>query len=236
MPSLTDYTTLVVASPEDAWVTERVREAARERGISVLSAASDLGIAEPQVSWKTPREEATVTARLVTSQCRLPAISAASEFRVDSLSDYIKPPRTYPQKRIERSVVEFFDAVVRADLYHSKPRLPVPADAHGMMWLADHVFDLVGRLGPGDRDAEFHSVIGLAWPDGECEVFEGRVSGYMVWPAQGRSSDPFEAYFADAPASPALAEMSPEEYLARSPRGQAFSLFARRCLCSPGAG
>jgi XTP/dITP diphosphohydrolase len=40
-------------------------------------------------------------------------------------------------------------------------------------------------VGQSDRRAHFVCVLALAWSDGGCKTFEGRVDGQLVWPPRG---------------------------------------------------
>ena len=61
--------------------------------------------------------------------------------------------------------------------------------AHAMR----RVNQLIGRN--PDRRAHFVSVICLAWPNGEAEMFEGRVDGMAVWPPRGTRGFGYDPMF-----------------------------------------
>ena len=47
-----------------------------------------------------------------------------------------------------------------------------------------------------DRSAHFISALALAWPDGHCEIFEGRIDGTLVCPARGNNGFGYDPMFA----------------------------------------
>ena len=46
-----------------------------------------------------------------------------------------------------------------------------------------------------DRSAAFVCVLALAWPDGHCETFEGRIEGRIVWPPRGEKGFGYDPFF-----------------------------------------
>ncbi|MHA6287854.1 RdgB/HAM1 family non-canonical purine NTP pyrophosphatase [Maricaulis sp. CAU 1757] len=75
---------------------------------------------------------------------------------------------------------------------------------------------------PGaDRTAHFICVIALARPDREVELYEGRVSGRIVWPPRGSGGFGYDAIFQPDGESRTFAEMSLLEKRALSHRGRA---------------
>jgi XTP/dITP diphosphohydrolase len=46
-----------------------------------------------------------------------------------------------------------------------------------------------------DRSAHFIAALALAWPDGQMEVFEGRVDGTLVWPPSGENGFGYDPMF-----------------------------------------
>ncbi len=81
--------------------------------------------------------------------------------------------------------------------------------------LADHA----------DRSAYFISTLALAFPDGECEIFEGRIDGTLVWPPRGTNGFGYDAMFVPAGEDRTFGEMSPSEKEKISHRAAAFKKF-----------
>jgi XTP/dITP diphosphohydrolase len=81
-----------------------------------------------------------------------------------------------------------------------------------------------------DRSAHFLCVLCLAWPDGEAEVFEGRVDGTIRWPPAGTNGFGYDPIFVPAGDTRSYGEMSPAEKHATNHRARALRLFAAACL------
>ena len=76
-----------------------------------------------------------------------------------------------------------------------------------------------------DRSAYFTSVLVLAYPDGRTEVFEGRVSGRVVWPPRGLEGFGYDPMFVPDTYDKSFGEMSAEEKHAISHRARAVEKF-----------
>ncbi|WP_291299073.1 non-canonical purine NTP pyrophosphatase [Elioraea sp.] len=83
---------------------------------------------------------------------------------------------------------------------------------------------------PDDVGAWFVCVLALAWPDGEVEVFEGRVDGAWVWPPRGANGFGFDPMFVPAGHVETFGEMDPATKHAISHRAAAFALFEAKAL------
>ncbi|MGL4325202.1 MAG: RdgB/HAM1 family non-canonical purine NTP pyrophosphatase [Beijerinckiaceae bacterium] len=68
-----------------------------------------------------------------------------------------------------------------------------------------------GATLPDQRRAYFVSALIVAWPDGEEELFEGRVHGTLVWPPRGANGFGYDPMFVPDGHSKTFGEMSPEE-------------------------
>lgn len=82
--------------------------------------------------------------------------------------------------------------------------------------------------GNPDRRAAFVCALALAWPDGEVEVFEGRVEGEVVWPPRGDQGFGYDPIFVPAGDSRTFGEMAPAEKHAISHRARAFAQLVAR--------
>ena len=86
--------------------------------------------------------------------------------------------------------------------------------------------------GKGDRSASFVCALALAWPDGHVEVFEGRVTGQLVWPPRGRRGFGYDPVFVPDSRSDGLTfgEMPPDEKHKISHRAEAFRQLVAACF------
>lgn len=82
----------------------------------------------------------------------------------------------------------------------------------------------------GDRGANFTAALCLAWPDGETQVFEGKVYGQLVWPPRGDKGFGYDPMFLPDGETLTFGEMEPSKKHAISHRARAFQLFVAACL------
>ena len=76
--------------------------------------------------------------------------------------------------------------------------------------------------GQHDRRAAFVAALALAWPDGQCQVFEGKVEGTLTWPPRGGKGFGYDPIFVPAGWDLTMAELVPGEKDRISHRGRAF--------------
>lgn len=81
-----------------------------------------------------------------------------------------------------------------------------------------------------DREAYFVCVLALAWPDGHCETFEGRVYGALTFPPRGDKGFGYDPIFEPVGEDRTFAEMDPVEKHQMSHRAQAFDLLLAACF------
>lgn len=84
--------------------------------------------------------------------------------------------------------------------------------------------------GNADRAAHFVCALALAWPDGHCEIVEGRVDGRLVWPPRGTKGFGYDPMFMPDGYDVTFAEMEPEAKHAISHRADAFRKLVGRCF------
>lgn len=84
--------------------------------------------------------------------------------------------------------------------------------------------------GHDDRRAHFVCALTLAWPDGHCETFEGRVDGTLVWPPRGERGFGYDPVFQPEGHAATFAEMEPAAKHAMSHRARAFALLVAACF------
>lgn len=84
--------------------------------------------------------------------------------------------------------------------------------------------------GKEDRSAQFVCALALAWPDGHAEVFEGTVSGTLVWPPRGTSGFGYDPMFLPNGRTETFGEMDPDEKHQISHRADAFEQLVANCF------
>ena len=89
---------------------------------------------------------------------------------------------------------------------------------------------LLAAGAPEPWRARFVSVLVLAWPDGQEEVFEGRVEGRIVWPPRGGLGHGYDPVFVPDGEARTFAEMTAGEKNAISHRGRSIRAFEAACL------
>ena len=84
--------------------------------------------------------------------------------------------------------------------------------------------------GTDDRRAWFTCALALCWPDGHCEIFEGRVDGTLVWPPRGEAGFGYDPIFVAKGHTETFAELAPEAKDAISHRAVAFGKLTAACF------
>jgi len=74
-----------------------------------------------------------------------------------------------------------------------------------------------------DRSARFVCALAVVWPDGHEIVFEGNVSGELVWPPRGDRGFGYDPMFVALGESETFGEMDPTKKHAMSHRADAFA-------------
>ena len=90
---------------------------------------------------------------------------------------------------------------------------------HAMRCVADALL----LSGSSDRSAEFVCALTLAWPDGHCLSFEGRLSGTITWPQRGTKGFGYDPIFTPLGHNITFGEMDPDSKHAMSHRALAFA-------------
>jgi XTP/dITP diphosphohydrolase len=88
----------------------------------------------------------------------------------------------------------------------------------------ERVHEEVLARGPeAGRNAHFICALAVAWPDdGQCESFEGRVDGLLVWPPRGDRGFGYDPLFQPIGHEQTFGEMDPDAKHAMSHRAAAF--------------
>ncbi len=84
--------------------------------------------------------------------------------------------------------------------------------------------------GRDDPSAHFTAALALAWPDGHCETFEGRVDGALSFPPRGTRGFGYDPIFVPDGHAVTFAEMEPAEKHAISHRARAFRKLVAACF------
>jgi len=84
--------------------------------------------------------------------------------------------------------------------------------------------------GKSNRRGAFICALSLAWPDGHCESFEGKVEGTLVFPPRGDRGFGYDPIFIADGLEVTFAEMSPEAKHAISHRADAFRQLVHACF------
>jgi XTP/dITP diphosphohydrolase len=77
--------------------------------------------------------------------------------------------------------------------------------------------------GKSDRRAKFVAALALAWPGGDCDVFEGKVEGTLVWPPRGDKGFGYDPVFVPDGHTITFGEMDPAKKHTMSHRARAFT-------------
>jgi XTP/dITP diphosphohydrolase len=193
---------LVVASHNPGKLRE-IADLIRPFGLEAVSAGS-LGVSEPEETETTFAGNARLKALHSARTTGLPALSDDSGLEVEALGG---DPGVY------------------------SARWAGPGKDFGvaMKRVADLLDEKGAWAGAGPR-ANFTAALCLAWPDGETEVFEGRVFGRLVWPARGPRGFGYDPMFLADGETESFGELEPEKKHAISHRARAFKLFVSACL------
>jgi XTP/dITP diphosphohydrolase len=197
-------TRLVVASHNAGKVRE-IRELVEPHGLSVVSAA-ELDLFEPEETGSTFAANAELKAAAAARASGLPALSDDSGLEVELLDG-------------------------APGVYSARWAGPGKDFGIAMRRVADEVRARAEWTEPGPR-ANFAASLCLAWPDGEAQIFEGKVYGNLVWPPRGTRGFGYDPMFIPDGHTLSFGQMEPAAKHAISHRARAFALFARACLGS----
>jgi XTP/dITP diphosphohydrolase len=202
---------LVIATHNPGKLKE-MRELLIPHGVDAVS-GGELGLAEPEETGKTFRENARIKASAAAAASGLPAFADDSGLTVDALDG---DPGIY-SARWAGTAKDF---------------------RHAMQTIEDKLRER-GASSPQRRRAHFVSALCVAWPDGHVEEFEARVDGTLVWPPRGDQGFGYDPMFRPDGHDRTFGEMSGEEKHGLPPRGKglshrarAFLELARACLPS----
>jgi XTP/dITP diphosphohydrolase len=184
---------LVIASHNEGKVRE-IAELLAPFGIEPVSAA-ELDLPEPDETATTFVDNATLKARLAADLSGLPALADDSGLCVEALDGR-------PGIFSARWAGEDRDFGIAMERVHE---------------------ELLAKEPEAGRDAHFVCALAVCWPeDGQCEIFEGRVDGLLVWPPRGERGFGYDPMFEPIGHSETFGEMDPEAKHSMSHRADAF--------------
>jgi len=188
---------LVVASHNAGKVRE-IKELLAPFGIEAISAV-DLDLAEPVETETSFAGNARLKALAAARAAGLPALSDDSGLAVEALEG--------------------------APGIHSARWAGRMRDFALAMRNVEERLQARGATSPDKRNAHFTCALCLAWPDGEAQVFEGRVDGTLVWPPRGTHGFGYDPVFLPEGEDETFGEMEPQRKHAMSHRARAFARF-----------
>jgi XTP/dITP diphosphohydrolase len=203
-----DGARLVAASHNPGKVSE-IGDLLAPFGIDAVPAAT-LGLAEPDETETTFAGNARLKALAAAAASGLPALADDSGLAIDALDG--------------------------APGIHSARWAGPHRDFALAMRNIEEKLQASGATTPAARRAHFVCALCLAWPDGETEVFEGRVDGTLVWPPRGSHGFGYDPVFQPDGHQQTFGEMSPERKHAMSHRARAFASFMRLICGDEGNG
>jgi XTP/dITP diphosphohydrolase len=178
-------------------------------GVEAVSAA-DLDLPEPDEIGNNFVDNAELKARAAADLSGLPAIADDSGLCVDALDGR---PGIYSARWAE------------VELTVPPEAEPGEAQAKRDFGLAmQRVEDELLARGPeAARTAHFVCALSVCWPDdGQCETFEGRVDGVLVWPPRGANGFGYDPIFQPIGYEQTFGEMDPAQKYKMSHRADAF--------------
>ncbi len=184
---------------------EEFRALLEPHGYSVKS-AGDFGLTEPAETESTFIGNARIKAHYAAKATGLPALADDSGLCVDALDG---APGVYTADWAE-----------------------TPAGRDWTLAMTKVQTALDDRAAPEPRTARFCATMVLAWPDGEDMIFEGHVTGRLVWPVRGALGHGYDPMFQPDGESLTFAEMDPARKNEISHRAVAFNKFAAAILGS----
>ncbi len=194
--------TLIIASHNPGKLHE-IRDLVAPFGIRV-SAASDLGLPEPEETGESFAANAGLKARAAACAVCAPALADDSGLVVPALGG-------------------------RPGIHSA--RWAEPGGSSQQRDFAAAMRRVEAELGDNpDRSACFVAVLALAWPDAHCETFEGRIDGRLVFPPRGTQGFGYDPIFLPDGYEETFGEMAPANKHRISHRARAFARLIAACF------
>jgi len=200
---------LVIATHNPGKLAE-LRELLAPFGIKAAS-AGELGLAEPEETGTSFRENARIKAAAAAAAAQRPAFADDSGLVVEALGG--------------------------APGIHSARWAGETKDFAAAMRRIEDGLKARGAVHPQDRKAHFVCALCVAWPDHHTEEFEGRIDGTLVWPPRGTAGFGYDPIFLPDTHARTFGEMTSDEKHGLPPlgtglshRARAFRQLAEACL------
>jgi XTP/dITP diphosphohydrolase len=193
---------LVIATHNAGKLAE-MRHLLAPYGIEATS-AGELGLAEPDETGMSFRDNAHIKAAAAAKVTGLPAFADDSGLAVDALGG-------------------------APGIYSARWAGP-DKDFRAAMQTIEDKLTAQGATTPARRTAHFVSALCLAWPDGHAEEFEARVDGTLVWPPRGEQGFGYDPMFLPDGHDRTFGEMDAVEKHGLPPNGKGLSHRARAFL------
>lgn len=195
--------TRLLMATHNAGKLEEMQQLFAPRGISVIGAA-EAGLAEPEETENTFVGNARIKAHAAVNATGMAALADDSGIEVAALDN---APGVYTADWAETpSGRDFMMAMTKTHDLLEKANAPHP------------------------RRARFCATLVLAWPDGHDEVFEGFVSGALVWPVRGKLGHGYDPMFQPDGHDMTFAEMDQAQKNAISHRADAVAKLLKGCF------
>ncbi len=190
---------IVIATHNPGKLRE-LRDLLAPYGIEAVS-AGELGLAEPEETGTSFRDNARIKAVAAATAAKLPAFADDSGLAVEALGG--------------------------APGIHSARWAGPDKDFAAAM---QRIETMLRERNAADRRAHFVSALCIAWADGHVEEFEGRIGGVVVWPPRGDQGFGYDPIFLPDGHARTFGEMSAEEKHGLPPKGRGLSHRARAFL------
>lgn len=182
---------------------EEIAHLLDDHNVCVIGAA-EFKLEEPDETETTFVGNARIKAHAAAQQAGLPALADDSGLSVDALDG---APGVFTADWAETGSGR--DFAVAMEKVHNR---------------------LVDASAEQPWSAQFRCTLVLAWPDGHDEVFEGKVSGEIVWPARGFNGHGYDPIFQPDGHHVTFGEMDRWEKNKLSHRADAFSKLVTSCF------
>ncbi|MGE3156763.1 MAG: non-canonical purine NTP pyrophosphatase, partial [Xanthobacteraceae bacterium] len=186
----------VVIATHNPGKLREMRELLAPYGIEAVS-AGELGLAEPEETGTTFRDNARIKAQAAALATNLPAFADDSGLAVDALGG--------------------------APGIHSARWAGEAKDFAYAMQRVEDELRARNATTPDRRRAQFVSALCVAWPDGHTEDFEATVDGVLVWPPRGTLGFGYDPMFLPDGHTRTFVEMPAVEKHGLPPNGSGLS-------------
>lgn len=190
---------LLVAS-HNAGKVKEINQLLGEYGVEAIS-ANEFGLEEPEETENSFIGNALLKARAAAKNCDLPVLADDSGLSVNALGG---APGIYSARWAETSSGRDFN--------------------HAMARVEKELL----ALNTNDYSAEFICVLALIWPNGDEEVFEGKVEGNLIFPPIGDNGFGYDPIFVPNGFDISFGQMDPNKKHAMSHRADAFKKFVAK--------